>query len=242
VKPMETKGVLGRWLSQVAALMRRALERFGLPPKSLDAQGLVDMAFGAAKMEMQFSVPAGKESNIDTYAAAKKHDDKILNSVEQFLLKGTPVAAPTKIYRGGTAPGQGYTHASPWASVAAKAGKLIGYHPRKPEAVYAYAPAKNQKYYRGGALAGDPLEPTRIHNAKGMTWADALAAAKKLFDADVKSLPERYTEEYLADPENRQNAIEGIAGSVAQDFFNAVYETDAANKPGVWATKKFLTR
>jgi hypothetical protein len=53
VKPMETKGVLGQWLGRVAQLFRRALEKFGLPPKSLDAQGLVDMAFGAAKLEMR---------------------------------------------------------------------------------------------------------------------------------------------------------------------------------------------
>ena len=57
VKPMETKSVLGRWLSQIAALFRKALEKFGLPPKALDAQGLVDMAFGAAKMEMAPKVP-----------------------------------------------------------------------------------------------------------------------------------------------------------------------------------------
>ena len=57
VKPAETKGVLGQWLSRVAALFRKALEKFGLPPKSLDAQGIVDMAFGAAKMEMRPAVP-----------------------------------------------------------------------------------------------------------------------------------------------------------------------------------------
>ena len=59
VKPMETKSVLGQWLSRVAQLFRRALEKFGLPPKALDAQGLVDMAFGAAKMEMRGMRPAG---------------------------------------------------------------------------------------------------------------------------------------------------------------------------------------
>lgn len=53
VKPTETKGVIGRWLSQIAALFRRGLEKFGLPPKALDAQGIVDMAFGAAKLEMR---------------------------------------------------------------------------------------------------------------------------------------------------------------------------------------------
>jgi hypothetical protein len=59
VKPMETKSVLGQWLSRVAQLFRRALEKFGLPPKALDAQGLVDMAFGAAKMEMRGMRPEG---------------------------------------------------------------------------------------------------------------------------------------------------------------------------------------
>lgn len=59
VKPMETKSVLGQWLSRVAQLFRRALEKFGLPPKALDAQGLVDMAFGAAKLEMRGMRPAG---------------------------------------------------------------------------------------------------------------------------------------------------------------------------------------
>jgi len=59
VKPMETKGALGQWLSRVAQLFRNALTRFGLPPKALDAQGLVDMAFGAAKMEMRGMRPEG---------------------------------------------------------------------------------------------------------------------------------------------------------------------------------------
>lgn len=62
VKPTETKGVLGQWLGRVTALFRKALEKFGLPPKALDAQGIVDMAFGAAKMEMRGqAAPAAKE-------------------------------------------------------------------------------------------------------------------------------------------------------------------------------------
>ncbi len=65
VKPMETKGVLGQWLSRVAALFRRALEKFGLPPKALDAQGLVDMAFGAAKMEMRGQAAPAAEARTE---------------------------------------------------------------------------------------------------------------------------------------------------------------------------------
>jgi hypothetical protein len=57
VKPMETKGPIGQWLGRIAQAFRKALEKFGLPPKALDAQALVDMAFGAAKMEMAPAVP-----------------------------------------------------------------------------------------------------------------------------------------------------------------------------------------
>jgi len=57
IKPMETKGALGQWLSQISALFRKALEKFGMAPEKLDAQGLVDMAFGAAKLVMQPAVP-----------------------------------------------------------------------------------------------------------------------------------------------------------------------------------------
>lgn len=57
VKPFETKSPLGQWLSRIAQAFRKVLEKFGLPPKALDAQALVDMAFGAAKMEMTPAVP-----------------------------------------------------------------------------------------------------------------------------------------------------------------------------------------
>jgi hypothetical protein len=52
VTPTQTKTPLGQWLARIAQAFRKALEKFGLPPKALDAQGLVDMAFGAAKVEM----------------------------------------------------------------------------------------------------------------------------------------------------------------------------------------------
>lgn len=63
VKPMETKGVLGQWLSQIATLFRKALEKFGVAPEKLDAQGLVDLAFGAAKIVMQPAVPQMSRRN-----------------------------------------------------------------------------------------------------------------------------------------------------------------------------------
>ena len=58
VTPNKIKGVLGEWLSKIADSFRKLLQKFGMRPESLDAQGLVDMAFGAAQMEMQ-PVPSG---------------------------------------------------------------------------------------------------------------------------------------------------------------------------------------
>jgi len=79
VKPMETKSVLGQWLGRIAQLFRNALTRFGLPPKALDAQGLVDMAFGAAKMEMRGMRP---ESTIKKSVPT---DDFVIGKRTAFL-------------------------------------------------------------------------------------------------------------------------------------------------------------
>ena len=53
IKPSQTKSVLGTWLGRIANAFRKLLTKFGMNPETLNAQGLVDMAFGAAQMEMQ---------------------------------------------------------------------------------------------------------------------------------------------------------------------------------------------
>ena len=58
VIPNQTKGVLGTWLSRIADGFRKLLTKFGMDLKSFDAQGLVDIAFGAAQMEMR-AMPTG---------------------------------------------------------------------------------------------------------------------------------------------------------------------------------------
>lgn len=96
VKPMETKGPLGQWLGRIAQLFRRALEKFGLPPKALDAQGLVDMAFGAAKVEMRGAPPprGGKPGEIlfskttkyaPSLSEAGKVADKLIAPQRSFM-------------------------------------------------------------------------------------------------------------------------------------------------------------
>ena len=98
VKPMETKGPLGQWLGRIAQLFRRALEKFGLPPKALDAQGLVDMAFGAAKVEMRGAPPprGGKPGEIlfskttkyaPSLSEAGKVADKLIAPQRSFMGK-----------------------------------------------------------------------------------------------------------------------------------------------------------
>lgn len=57
VVPFETKGVIGQWLSRIASLFQKALQKFGLAPKEMTAQELVDMAMGAAKKEMTTAAP-----------------------------------------------------------------------------------------------------------------------------------------------------------------------------------------
>jgi hypothetical protein len=58
VIPNQTKGVLGTWLSRIADGFRKLLTKFGMDLKSFDAQGLVDIAYGAAQMEMR-AMPEG---------------------------------------------------------------------------------------------------------------------------------------------------------------------------------------
>lgn len=53
VKPTETKSPIGRWLGQILSMFRNALRKFGLASKDLTAQELVDMAYGAAKLELR---------------------------------------------------------------------------------------------------------------------------------------------------------------------------------------------
>jgi hypothetical protein len=58
---LSSKGPLGQWLTRVANAFRKALEKFGLPPKELTVQQLVDMAYGAADVALA-GKPTTKQS------------------------------------------------------------------------------------------------------------------------------------------------------------------------------------
>ena len=151
-----------------------------------------------------------------------------------FLGKGPRPAAPTVIYRGvdkeqGLEAQGKYTHASPWFGVAERAGKFGG---GADVFVVEIADATTRKYYRGGALAGDPLERTRVNSLRGMTWDAVLDAAKQVYDKQVVKLRQQYGEDVTAED---LTAIKGQAAlAAARDVYNATFETDVANKPGHW--------
>jgi hypothetical protein len=96
VKPFETKGVIGQWLSRIASLFQKALQKFGLAPKEMTAAELVDMAFGAAELEMRGAgaKAAGrdKEKLLFTYVGEKSGVAKeALQKAKDMLIKGAPI-------------------------------------------------------------------------------------------------------------------------------------------------------
>jgi len=96
VKPFETKGVIGQWLSRIASLFQKALQKFGLAPKEMTAAELVDMAFGAAGLEMRGAgakaTGRGKEKLLFTYAGEKAGVAKeALQKAKDMLIKGAPL-------------------------------------------------------------------------------------------------------------------------------------------------------
>jgi hypothetical protein len=96
VKPFETRGVIGQWLSRIASLFQKALQKFGLAPKEMTAAELVDMAFGAAKLEMRGAgaKAAGrdKEKLLFTYVGEKSGVAKeALQKAKDMLIKGAPI-------------------------------------------------------------------------------------------------------------------------------------------------------
>lgn len=58
VTPTATKSPIGRWLASLQALVRKALATFGLAPKGMTLQQLVDAAHGAAKLHLEDNMPS----------------------------------------------------------------------------------------------------------------------------------------------------------------------------------------
>lgn len=169
----------------------------------------------------------------------QEHTNTIKNKFIKWVTgEQDVVPTPDKLYRGfrtDEPTTSKYAHASPWLRVADKSGMIDG----EGHLVESYTPAPDQLYYRGGSLAGDPLESTRIGSVEGMTWGEALNKSKELYKTQVakkeKATKSLYKQQGMEYGEKDAAAVrKNVAEDVFGDFFNAVYETDVGNLPGKW--------
>ena len=169
------------------------------------------------------------------------------SKLDEFKLwfedKGPEPSAPTTIYRGEYTEEPtlkpGFIHGSPWLRVGASAGKFGG----AEHFVSEYPASPDQLYYRGGSLAGDPLEITKVGSVRGVTWKDALVRAKQIYNSELKKrMGNESTIDYLKEhPEETDSIRESESKWAAETAFShlqkGTFETDINNKPGIWTNK-----
>lgn len=196
--------------------------------------------------EVEAEVEAEVKEPVTTSLTSKtgqQLDMEKREAVTAFLLGGKAPAAPTVLYRG-IPEGENkqkqksvnkYVHVTPWFGVARTMGSQI-FAPKTPN-ILEFSVGPDHLYYRGGALEGDPLESTRIHNTQGMTWAQALEAAKALFEAGIAELKKELDANEI-NQEQFEKAVRITAIYATDDFRVAVYEADAYNRPGKWVGRR----
>lgn len=174
-----------------------------------------------------------------TYKEIKKAHETKMSEIMQWLMgKGNYPKSPTSLYRGiprGSKPERGseYTHASPWLINAAKGGKgAFGDYENYD--IYEYPAGYFHKYYRGGSLAGDPLESTRIKSHEGMRWDTILRETKKSYNERVTELMNERFPDSVPTQEEKKQIMETAAMKAADDLVRGSLETDIDNKRGVW--------
>ena len=173
----------------------------------------------------------------------KLKDAELISQVENYLTgKGNFPGNPKELYRGipkGAIPeaedSSKYIHATPWAKVAETGGK--GAFGSSSNDIYNYDVLPSTKYYRGGSLAGDPLETTTINSSKGISWEDAVSKTKEYYDKNIskgidtllsQGIKGKELEEYLPELEK------GILSDAILNLKKGTFETDAFAKSGIW--------
>lgn len=215
------KEVLPEWLNRTGDIAGQIAE----------TPGLGEFIFPMAAMPK--INPSWKE--------AMARDKESMASIANWLrTKSNRPAAPTEIYRGipsGAEPvinEAGYTHATPWLYDAGRAGKGI-FGDFRSNDIYSYPANTNTKYYRGGSLAGDPFETTKINSASGMTWDEILDQANALYKQELHKANNRY----LGVPNSELLRLdEEVANKVSRAVRNATFETDISGKPGIWSGRE----
>lgn len=202
--------------------------------------GIIGLGSAAATLLYPNQSDAGlkEKVTVNPRELGKNLEKSIIDYLEG---RGERVAEPKEWYRGipaGATPesvgGDKYVHATPWGDVAAIGGKVLG---SSKNDVYSYDTLENAKYFRGGSLAGDPLEMTGVGDIQGVSWDDALNKAKGLYDKRLgKSLDNVLGFGVKGDELNTyaDEASRNVAENVAREFKHGTYETDAFGKPGVW--------
>ena len=173
----------------------------------------------------------------------KLKDAELISQVENYLIgKGGFPGNPKELYRGipkGAIPeaedSSKYIHATPWAKVAETGGK--GAFGSSSNDIYNYDVLPSTKYYRGGSLAGDPLETTTINSSKGISWEDAVSKTKEYYDKNIskgidtllsQGIKGKELEEYLPELEKE------ILSDAVLNLKKGTFETDAFAKSGIW--------
>ena len=156
--------------------------------------------------------------------------------------EGHKPVEPTVLFRGELSetprPNGQLLHVSPWLRIGDSAGKFGG----GGHFVTEYPAQTGHIYYRGGSLAGDPLEITRVGSVKGVTWDEALEQAKKVYD-DALAKRMKGNRTYLKDhPEEAESILNAEKKWAAEEAFShlqkGTYEADVYNRPGKWRNMK----
>ena len=205
--------------------------------------------FYASLMRSQLAISreteAGMRLTAEQLKGEQQRHEKFVSDLRNYLLTGEGKApAPSALYRGVPKGAAGrpasfvpYEHVTPWMSVAEAGGKFGG---KQDLDVLKYSVKEGQKFYRGGALAGDPLEETNIRNAQGRLWEGAVERARTLYSR-YYAVALKQEAEYLKtlSPERREAHVSGIRANALdramRDLRSGAYEADALNRPGRWA-------
>jgi len=186
--------------------------------------------------------PANQITKVADIDTTVREVEEPLEAAIRGWLTGTSkeMPRPTNIYRGVLEGSQigvegDIVHGTPWPSVGRSGGKVGG----GGKDVYSVPATPDTIYYRGGSLAGDPLERTKIKNVQGMTWDEVMKEAKELYQLRVKNIRKqrRGTGNQLSSED-----LDWIADGVIQDIRNATYETNLGEASGIWRGKPVTPR
>ncbi|MFA5542458.1 MAG: hypothetical protein WDA47_01685 [Bacilli bacterium] len=193
----------------------------------------------AAPLFKILSQVAKKGKAVVSGRTARKAGEEFEDSVLSWIKGETNVKPDASVlYRG--VPGHAkeggqageFTHVTPWGHVAARGGKGLFGDPRGHK-VYAY-PSTKHDLYRGGSLAGDPLESTAIPNMAGADWDSLLDQARVLYQKEFIREKAKARRAGVGDFFTDLELSNIVGKKVMRDLRNASFEADIHNRPGIW--------